>query len=50
VIDNCNKLAGLGVTDTWVNPPPLRDFNEYLDHLQWVADEVIPKVDSSPTL
>ena len=34
--------------DTWVNPPPLRDFHEYLDHLQWVAEEVIPKVDSSP--
>ena len=34
--------------DTWVNPPPLRDFDEYLDHLHWVAEEVIPKVDGSP--
>jgi probable F420-dependent oxidoreductase len=44
VIDNCGRLADLGVTDTWVNPPPLDDLNAYLDHLQWVAEEVIPKV------
>ena len=44
VIDKCNLLAGLGVTDTWVNPPPLNDVNAYLDHMQWVAEEVIPKV------
>jgi hypothetical protein len=43
VIDNCNMLAGLGVTDTWVNPPPLADFSAYLDHLHWVAEEVMPK-------
>jgi probable F420-dependent oxidoreductase len=45
VIDNCNMLAEYGVTDTWVNPPPLDDFNAYLDHMAWVAEEVIPKVD-----
>ncbi|MDT7569738.1 MAG: hypothetical protein QOG76_8362 [Pseudonocardiales bacterium] len=45
VIDNCSMLAERGVTDTWVNPPPLEDFNAYLDHMQWVAEEVIPKVD-----
>ncbi len=44
VIDNCNMLAEQGVTDTWVNPPPLDDFNAYLDHMQWVAEEVIPAV------
>jgi probable F420-dependent oxidoreductase len=44
VIDNCNMLAERGVTDTWVNPPPLDDFNAYLDHMQWVAEEIIPKV------
>src|SRR3979409_2080660 len=27
VIDTCNMLAERGVTDTWVNPPPLADFN-----------------------
>jgi probable F420-dependent oxidoreductase len=45
VIDNCGMLAELGVTDTWVNPPPVSDFNAYLDHMRWVAEEVIPKVD-----
>ena len=44
VIDSCSMLAGHGVTDTWVNPPPLDDFNAYLDHLKWVAEDVIPKV------
>jgi probable F420-dependent oxidoreductase len=44
VIDNCSMLAEHGVTDTWVNPPPLDDFNAYLDHMQWVAEEVVPKV------
>jgi len=44
VIDNCNMLAERGVTDTWVSPPPVDDFNAYLDHMQWVAEEIIPKV------
>jgi probable F420-dependent oxidoreductase len=44
VVDNCNMLAERGVTDTWVNPPPVDDFNAYLDHMQWVAEEIIPKV------
>jgi probable F420-dependent oxidoreductase len=45
VIDNCNMLAERGVTDTWVNPPPVEDFNAYLDHMQWVAEEIMPKVE-----
>ncbi|GAB1814463.1 TIGR03619 family F420-dependent LLM class oxidoreductase [Mycobacterium sp. MUNTM1] len=44
VIDKCGMLAELGVTETWVNPPPLNDFEAYLDHMRWVADEVMPKV------
>jgi probable F420-dependent oxidoreductase len=44
VIDNCGKLAELGVTDTWVNPPPLDGLDTYLDHMHWVAEEVVPKV------
>jgi probable F420-dependent oxidoreductase len=47
VIDQCGRLAGLGVTDTWVNPPPVHDFEAYLDHLRWVAAEVVPKVDQA---
>jgi probable F420-dependent oxidoreductase len=45
VIDNCAMLAERGVTHTWVNPPPVDDLNAYLDHMQWVAEEVVPKVD-----
>jgi probable F420-dependent oxidoreductase len=44
VIDSCSMLADYGVTDTWVNAPPLNDFNAFLDHMQWVAEDVIPKV------
>ena len=44
VIDNCNRLAELGVTDTWVNPPAVADLNAYIDHMFWVAEEVMPKV------
>lgn len=44
VIDTCCWLAQLGVTDTWVNPPPVNDFNAYLDHMHWVAEEVVPNV------
>ena len=44
VIDTCGTLAALGVTVTSVTPPPLTDFEAYLDHLRWVAEEVIPKV------
>ena len=45
VIDTCGTLAGLGVTVTSVTPPPLTDLDAYLDHLRWVAEEVIPNVD-----
>lgn len=41
VIDQCARLADLGVTDTWITPPPVSGFDAYLDHLRWVADEVI---------
>jgi probable F420-dependent oxidoreductase len=44
IVDNCNMLAERGVTDTWVNPPPVAGLNAYLDHMQWVAEEIIPKV------
>jgi probable F420-dependent oxidoreductase len=45
VIDDCGMLAERGVTDTWVNPPPVKDLNAYLDHMHWVAEEVVPKLD-----
>jgi probable F420-dependent oxidoreductase len=43
-IDQCAELASLGVTDTWVSPPPLPDQAAYLDHLRWVAERVLPAV------
>jgi probable F420-dependent oxidoreductase len=43
-IDQCGRLAELGVTDTWINPPPVTDLEEYLDHMRWVATEVVPKI------
>jgi probable F420-dependent oxidoreductase len=41
-IDQCAELARCGVTETWVAPPAVAGFNEYLEHLQWVAEEVAP--------
>jgi len=43
-VEQCGVLREMGVTDTWIAPPALRDLNEYVDHLHWVAEEVIPQV------
>ena len=45
VIDDCGQLAKLGVTDTWVAPPPVSGISEYLEHLQWVAECVAPALE-----
>jgi probable F420-dependent oxidoreductase len=42
VVDACGQLANLGVTDTWVPPPPVTNLGEYLDSLHWLAGEVVP--------
>jgi probable F420-dependent oxidoreductase len=42
VIDQVGQLAELGVTDTWVNPPPVDGLEAYMDHLRWVAERVVP--------
>jgi len=44
MIDLCGMLARLGVTETVIPLPHLRDFEEYLDRLRWVAEEIMPKV------
>jgi hypothetical protein len=46
IIDQCNWLEGLGVTEVVVPLPPLQDFEAYLERLRWIAAEVMPKVDS----
>ncbi|HVV31568.1 MAG TPA: TIGR03619 family F420-dependent LLM class oxidoreductase [Mycobacteriales bacterium] len=42
IIDRCGYLAELGVTETWIAPPPLSGLEAYLDHLRWVAAEIMP--------
>jgi probable F420-dependent oxidoreductase len=44
VIDQCGQLVDLGVTDTWVPPPVVDGLEEYLDHMRWVAEEVMPNL------
>ena len=41
-IDAIGRLAGLGVTWTFVPQPPLADLEAYLDHLRWQAEEIMP--------
>ena len=43
LVDLLGFLHGLGVTETTLSMPPLRDFEAYLDWLRWVAAEVFPK-------
>jgi probable F420-dependent oxidoreductase len=42
VIDSCGRLAEQGVTHTWVAPPAVGGLEAYLDHVRWVAAEIVP--------
>lgn len=44
IVDQCGWLAELGVTETSVALPKLRDYEEYLDRIRWAAAEIFPKV------
>ena len=44
IIDQLGWFSELGVTATGVPIPPVKDFNAYLDYLQWVIEEIKPKV------
>lgn len=44
VVDTCGWLKELGVTSTMIPPPKLRDLDAFLDHAQWVIEEVQPKL------
>jgi len=44
IIEQCQWLAELGVTETILPLPPLTDFEAYLDRLRWIGEEVIPAV------
>ncbi len=43
LIDQVAYLASLGVTETRVPLPELKDYQAYLDWLAWVAEKVAPK-------
>lgn len=49
-IDDCGRLASLGVTDTWVPPPLVDSVDEYLESVQAVATEVMPVVNRMPAV
>jgi probable F420-dependent oxidoreductase len=44
LIDQLGYLQSLGVTETEVPRPALRDFEEYADWMRWIAAEVMPRV------
>ena len=41
-VDAIGQLQEIGVTWTSVPPPPTRSLTEYLENLQWTAEEIIP--------
>jgi probable F420-dependent oxidoreductase len=44
IVDQLGWFSELGVTVTGVPIPPVNDVNAYLDYLQWVIEEIKPKV------
>jgi len=44
IIDQLGWFSELGVTVTGLAIPPVNDLNAYLDYLQWVIEEIKPKV------
>jgi probable F420-dependent oxidoreductase len=44
IIDRLGRLHELGVTMSGVPMPPLNDIEGYLDHAQWVMEEIKPNV------
>jgi probable F420-dependent oxidoreductase len=44
IISQCQWLGELGVTETIIPQPPIKDFEEYKDRMRWVASEIMPKV------
>lgn len=45
IIDQIGWLKELGITETIITSPPgIRGFEEYADHLRWVAAEIMPLV------
>ena len=44
LVDQMGYLSDLGVTETYVPRPDLKDYEAYLDWMRWVAEDIMPKV------
>lgn len=44
IIDRLGWFAELGVTMSGLSVPPVTDVNAYLDYIQWVIEDIKPKV------
>lgn len=44
IVEQCQWLKTLGVTETIIPVPPVEDFEAYKDRLRWTAAEVMPKL------
>lgn len=44
IIDRLGWFADLGVTMSGLSVPPVTDVNAYLDYIQWVIEDIKPKV------
>jgi hypothetical protein len=44
IVDALGRYKELGITMSSVPIPPVRDVAAYLDHAQWVMEEVKPKL------
>jgi hypothetical protein len=44
IIDRLGRLHDLGVTMSGVPMPPINSLDEYLEHAQWVMEEIKPNV------
>lgn len=44
LVDLCGYLTGLGVTETIIPLPALTEYQQYLDRMRWVAEEIMPNV------
>jgi probable F420-dependent oxidoreductase len=42
LVDAIGHLVEIGVTSTSVPPPRTSSMGEYMDHVQWVAEEILP--------
>ena len=44
IIEQCEWLSELGVTETVVPIPPIAGFDAFKERLEWTAEEILPKI------